>query len=248
LFNNFKRPVKGLENFAKFNFVLPDTLANKQAMVTIKGSAKVNLAKATVAITDMAGGSKLKKGNSVTLISKVTGKPSAIKATGVKMGATKLYDFTVAVSGVKLIATVKNVRANKKIGSTTLGTQIGLTALNQATDSLTGALAGAAAAGRSTGGPTFFGTASGGQSLAYNLNTSQEVWQRPGRAEADTMTTGLAWSTQTRGGGLVMVGAFMEKGRNDFNSPLGYNHLASVSGGLENDMGLTGLHGPEGRR
>ena len=202
----------------------------------------MDLNKTVVAITGVAGGSPLAAGHSVTLIDKVKGKPKSIKAAKVPVvGATKKYDFTVAVAGGKLVATVNDVRANAAVTKLALSSQGGLTALNQATDSLTGAISGAAAAGKIAPGPTFFGTSSGGQNLAYNLTAGQEAWSRPGGSEAGAMTTGLGWSSLTSGGDLLMVGSFIEKGRSDYHNFSGYSHLDATGGTLESNWQGAGL-------
>lgn len=243
-FSSFKGSVKGLKNFARYDFVLGKTLKSGNTVVNIKGNDYVNLGKTNVAITGVANGSTLKKGNSVTLINMVFGTPATIKSTNVKMGSTKLYDFDVTVKENKLTASVKDVRANAKTKSLALGVQSGLVSLNQATDRLSASLPNAVAASRGMPGLVPFGDASGWGAQGFGPTTALTDHTRAGASSGNPFSksaiVGLATSSNTSLGDLTF-GSFVETGGSGLHNPAGYSHLSDVSSRSESTWKGAGM-------
>ena len=94
--------VKAIYNFEKINFVLPVSASPENPVLDVTLEAALD--GAAIAVMGVEAGSALAKGATVKLMTKVTGDP--VLKSGTAGGGSKIYTFTLSVSGGVLSAKV----------------------------------------------------------------------------------------------------------------------------------------------
>ncbi len=208
----------GVANFQYYNFYLPGTISGGDTMLAVSNTA--NVTGSTVNIY-LAGGTMLKEGDTVTLLSRSSGS-TANNTAHSYLGVATVYDFTLA-SGASLSATVSGVSQNSQVKALSEGQASGAAFLNQGLDMLSGQglQAARSAAAGSTGQISSF-TAIGGSSLRYETGSHVDV-------NGFSLVAGAARES-TIGEITLTSGLFLEHGWGKYSTYNSFNNATSVNG------------------
>ncbi len=228
--------VKGIQNFANYNFYLPTTMTAGQTMLTVNqgdglGGA-ANISGSVVGVGINGGTTALNVNDRVTLINSATGLTATginTKAVGLQ-GIARIYDFDLTTDANNLYATVVPLAdgsaytVDPGVKSLSEGHLAGLVFVNQGSDLIIGQGMYSALRATQQGGLSAFGTGSGDWSR-YNTGSHVDV-------SGFSMLTGLAWRQPLNEGksGSLLAGAFFEGGWGNYNSYNSYSGFASVHG------------------
>lgn len=232
--DGFRGTVRQINNFEKYHFHLPASLANGGILVSTTGAA-TSLTGSSVEGITIAPGSSLTTSHTVTLLGNVTGVFADTTLQAAK-GASLLLDVTVKLDGGRLTATFGDAHGRavnpqgKALGQSRTG---GLSLLGQGADLVAdtvfdSALAGAAAAG-STSGAVAFGSSSASR---YRVKTGSHV-----DSDGWSLLAGLAWKGQGPDCSGWIAGAFFETGRGSYD---GYNSFSNGNVHSSGDLSYYG--------
>lgn len=208
----------GVANFQYYNFYLPNTISSGATMLALSSTA--NVTGSTVNIY-LAGGTTLKAGDTVTLLSSSSGSTANTTARSYA-GIARIYDFTLA-SGGSYAATVSGVSQNSQVKALSEGQASGAAFLNQGMDMLSGQglQAARSAAAGSTGQVSSF-AAIGGSSLRYETGSHVDV-------NGFSLVAGTARES-TIGQSTLTSGLFLEHGWGKYSTYNSFNNATSVTG------------------
>ncbi|CQD40661.1 autotransporter outer membrane beta-barrel domain-containing protein [Yersinia mollaretii] len=210
-------------NFEFYNFYLNDSIKNSDALISVTEAANIN--HATIVVKGVSKDSSLVQGNTVTLISNVTGGEVALNDTQkVVIGTAKLADVRVYRENDSLKASLDEV--TQLVGESGLNTNPQTTAylegrlpgmlmINQSADLIAGL--NMASLQTDDDGVALFGLTSGSKSR-YNSGSHIDM-------DGFALTTGV-----TKNLGKLTVGGLFEAGWGSYDTYNDFTGLASVIG------------------
>ncbi|MDR1359429.1 MAG: hypothetical protein LBJ82_00460, partial [Deltaproteobacteria bacterium] len=214
------------------NFYVPTTMTTGSTMLSVSGTADITGSTVNVGIDGAR--SPLKKGDTLTLIDAtiLTGTPTndgqTVNGAGMQ-GVTLLYDFDIATSANRLLATVSSTgpTVNAQAKALSEGFISGAALVNQGADLVAGqgmseAVSAARRASVSTGyGFATFGALSGGWSR-YDTGSHVDM-------SSLSLLAGLSLSHDFNPGHLTL-GTFFEYGNGSYDTYNSFSNAASVHG------------------
>lgn len=220
-----------ISNFQFYSFVLPAGLSTP--MLTTDGLSLTDLITSQVSQVDSIGlpqsGPALKVGDKFTLIASsalINGGAYAGDLVQAQRGICLIYDMDVNIdeTGHNLVATILSVpKVNPRSEVPTEGRAAGLAFVNQGADLVTGPGLSSALAATEQTGEGYLATflTLGGSNSRYNTGSHVDV-------NGLNLMTGLSW--RASGDNSLLMAAFFEGGRGDYDSYNSFSRAASVKG------------------
>lgn len=237
-------------NFQYYNFVLPAAMqsggtlftANHVSFDDSSGVISNGVPSAITGVSIMGGGTALRAGESVTLMTYTKASGSAANGNAIvegRKGSTLLYSWQLAQTGTELKATVVSRDINPQAKSLPEGRLAGLTFVNQGADLIAGPGLDAARRSKGTAGGAGYGLSpfivGQGGSSRYDTGSHVDV-------NGFSVLAGLAWNRQTECGALLL-GAFFEAGWGNYDSHNSFSGYAQVKGDGDTEYYGGGLLG-----
>lgn len=218
---------KGVANFQKYNFYLPEDLANGGTMLTVTQAADVS--NATIGVGINGPTTALHPGDRVTLLATggLTADGINNRAVGLQ-GIARMYDFDLTTDVNNLYATVAGSsgpgpRLNPQTKALSEGQISAAAFLNQGADILSGqGLKNALSAADGAGGQASGFAAMGGSKLRYETGSHVDV---NGFSLVLGAARQIAGADSTR-----LSGLFMESGWGNYSTYNNFVNAASVRG------------------
>ena len=213
---------KGVANFQYYNFYLPSTIAVGDTMLSVTTSA--NISNSTIGLY-LSGGTTLKTGDSVTLLSSTSLVATNIHtSTSCFAGVARIYNFSFSSNPTsKLIATVSGFSQNPQVKALSEGQASGAAVLNQGMNMLSGQGMESArnAASSGSGEPTSFAVLGGG---SFSSETGSHIDVR-----GISLVAGAAKEKKV-GQNTLTSGLFLEHGWGNYSTYNSFTNVASVRG------------------